>query len=221
MRKSGNHVRITAQLIKVVNDRHLWSETFDRELTDIFAIQQDIANAIVDALRAQLGGAQSVAAVSVHADTENLEAYQHYLKARELFIARKDLPESIRLFEQVTTRGPRLRARLGGPGCRVFRRGELGHHGPRLHAISSEAAKRALELDRDTVNALGGRSAMTSGVCAGRLGPQQFSCWTVQSPPIREMPPRTCGAASTGSTWGSSSAPMPTSIAVWRSNPAT
>ena len=106
VRKSGNHVRITAQLIDAVNDRHLWSETYDRELTDIFAIQGDIANAIVEALRGQLGGLQSVPAVRARADTENLEAYQLYLKARELFIARKDLPESIRLFEQVTQMDP-------------------------------------------------------------------------------------------------------------------
>ena len=58
VRKAGNHVRITAQLIDAVNDRHLWSETYDRELTDIFAIQEEIANAIVDALRGQLGTAK-------------------------------------------------------------------------------------------------------------------------------------------------------------------
>ena len=48
VRKAGNHVRITAQLIDAVNDRHLWSDTYDRELTDIFAIQEEIANSIVD-----------------------------------------------------------------------------------------------------------------------------------------------------------------------------
>ena len=51
MRKAGDKVRITAQLIDAVHDRHLWSETYDRELTDIFAIQDEIANAIVNALR--------------------------------------------------------------------------------------------------------------------------------------------------------------------------
>ena len=55
VRKSGNHVRITAQLINAADDRHLWSETFDRELTDIFAIQDEIANAVVVALRETLG----------------------------------------------------------------------------------------------------------------------------------------------------------------------
>ena len=147
VRKSGNHVRITAQLIDAVNDRHLWSETYDRELTDIFAIQGDIANAIVDALRGQLGGAQSVPAVSVHADTENLEAYQLYLKARELFIARKDLPESIRLFEQVTQMDPKFARGWEGLAAVCSVAVSWGITDRDYEAISNEAAKRALELD--------------------------------------------------------------------------
>ena len=55
VRKAGKRVRITAQLIDVSSDRHLWSETFDRELTDIFAIQDEIAQAIVSALQQELG----------------------------------------------------------------------------------------------------------------------------------------------------------------------
>jgi adenylate cyclase len=58
VRKSGNRVRITAQLIDAVEDRHLWSETYDRELTDIFEIQDEIANAIVAALRGTLGSGE-------------------------------------------------------------------------------------------------------------------------------------------------------------------
>lgn len=101
VRKSGNRVRITAQLIDAVNDRHLWSETYDRELTDIFAIQDEIANAIVAALRGTLGSGAAGRAVTVQADTDSLDAYQLYLKARELFINREQLDESVRLFEQV------------------------------------------------------------------------------------------------------------------------
>ncbi len=55
VRKAGNRVRITAQLIDTRNDRHLWSETYDRDLVDIFAIQDEIATAIVSALKNQLG----------------------------------------------------------------------------------------------------------------------------------------------------------------------
>ena len=106
VRKSGNRVRITAQLIDAVNDRHLWSETYDRELTDIFAIQDEIANAIVAALRGTLGSGAAGRAVTVQADTDNLDAYQRYLKARELFINREQLDESVRLFEQVVALDP-------------------------------------------------------------------------------------------------------------------
>jgi TolB-like protein/Tfp pilus assembly protein PilF len=104
VRRAGNRVRITAQLIDADSDRHLWSETYDRELDDIFAIQDEIAKAIVAALRETLG--DTAAPVSVRADTENLDAYQLYLKARELFVTRTKLDESVRLFERAVELDP-------------------------------------------------------------------------------------------------------------------
>jgi len=74
MRKDGDHIRITAQFIEAATDRHLWSENFDRNLEDIFAIQDEIASAIVDALVNELGLADSARAVSVVPATENLDA---------------------------------------------------------------------------------------------------------------------------------------------------
>jgi len=147
VRKAGNHVRITAQLIDAVDDRHLWSETYDRELTDIFAIQEEIANSIVDALRGQLGTAQAVAAVTVRADTANVEAYQLYLKARELFIARKDLSESIRLLEQATQMDPQFARgwELLAAVCSVAP--SWGVRDRDYYAMAPVAARRALELD--------------------------------------------------------------------------
>jgi adenylate cyclase len=106
VRKAGNRVRITAQLIDAVNDRHLWSETYDRELTDIFQIQDEIANAIVQALRGTLGTDRAERVVTVRADTDNLDAYELYLKARQLFLARSELPESVRLFERAVALDP-------------------------------------------------------------------------------------------------------------------
>jgi TolB-like protein len=147
VRKSGNQVRITAQLIDAVHDRHLWSATYDRELTDIFAIQEEIANAIVDALHDQLGVMPSSAAVTVKADTENLEAYQVYLKARELFIARRDLPESIRLFEQVTQMDPNFARGWEGLAAVASVAPSWGIRDRDYRSISFRAARRALELD--------------------------------------------------------------------------
>ena len=85
VRKSGDRVRITAQLIDAINDKHLFSETYDRDLSDIFAIQAEIANSVVNALRGVLGKESQIGLAKVRADTDNLEAYDLYLKARELF----------------------------------------------------------------------------------------------------------------------------------------
>ena len=147
VRKSGNRVRITAQLIDAVDDRHLWSETYDRELTDIFAIQGEIANAIVTALRGTLGAAGPAATVTVAADTDNLRAYELYLKARELFIARTELPESLRLFEQVVEMDPKFARGWEGLAaiCSVVE--SWGMRDRDYTAMAKVAAERALALD--------------------------------------------------------------------------
>ena len=106
VRKAGNRLRITAQLIDTSNDRHLWSESYDRDLTDIFAIQEEIANAIVSALKTELGLALNQASLSVTAATGNMNAYDFYLQARELFLARKNLETSIQLFEKAIELDP-------------------------------------------------------------------------------------------------------------------
>ncbi len=83
VRKAGNRVRITAQLIDAVQGHHLWSQIYDRELTDIFAIQEEISRSITDALKIRLGARTSEALATPA--TENLEAYNHYLQARHFW----------------------------------------------------------------------------------------------------------------------------------------
>ena len=147
VRKSGNRVRITAQLIDAGQDRHLWSETYDRELTDIFLIQDEIANAIVGALRGKLGGGQGASAVTVRADTENLQAYELYLKARELFIARRDLPESVRLFERSVELDPQFARGWEGLASVAAVMNSWGFEDRDYVAVTRSAAERALQLD--------------------------------------------------------------------------
>jgi adenylate cyclase len=148
VRKSGNRVRITAQLIETSNDRHLWSETFDRELVDIFVIQDEIANAIVSALMDELG--VGLKAITVKTATENLDAYQLYLKARGLFLARQDLATSIELFEQAIQLDPGFARAWEGLAAVQWVAGDwllgdgIDHLTPSL-----EAAEQALELDPD------------------------------------------------------------------------
>ena len=77
VRKSGDRVRITAQLVDVSDGAHIWSETYDRTLTDIFAVQDDVAAAIIDALQIHVGTTPTRGR-----PTENTEAYALFLKAR-------------------------------------------------------------------------------------------------------------------------------------------
>ncbi len=78
VRRAGNRIRVTAQLIQVADESQLWSERYDRELTDVFAIQDEIAQAIVEKLRVKLGGKSGQPLVKRY--TENLEAHSLYLK---------------------------------------------------------------------------------------------------------------------------------------------
>lgn len=79
VRKSGDKMRITAQLVRTSDSTHLWSDSYDRPLDDIFAVQDEIANAIVQALQIQLAGGELSRRKG---GTQNLEAYQLFLKAR-------------------------------------------------------------------------------------------------------------------------------------------
>jgi TolB-like protein/class 3 adenylate cyclase/Tfp pilus assembly protein PilF len=78
VQKSGDAVRVNVQLIKAANDSHLWADTFDRKLTDIFSVESEVAKAIADQLRAKLTGQEEqVIAAKL---TENVEAYDAYLR---------------------------------------------------------------------------------------------------------------------------------------------
>ena len=83
VRKSGDRIRVTAQLIEVNTDTHLWSETYTRQLDDIFAVQDEIANAIVNALRITLVGEDQT--IIQNRSTTNVDAYNKYLLGRHLW----------------------------------------------------------------------------------------------------------------------------------------
>src|SRR5947208_10829919 len=77
VQKSGDSVRVNVQLIKAANDSHLWADTFDRKLTDIFLVETEVARAIADQLRAHLSGREEQ--VIAAKPTDNVEAYDAYL----------------------------------------------------------------------------------------------------------------------------------------------
>jgi len=148
VRKSGNRVRITAQLINTSDDRHLWSDTFDRELTDIFAIQDEIANAIVNALKNELN--IGLDTVKVESATDNLDAYDLYLKARGLFIARQNLDVANQLFTQATQLDPGFALAWEGLAASQWVSASwLEGDGIDHVQLSISAAERALALDTE------------------------------------------------------------------------
>jgi serine/threonine-protein kinase len=104
VRKIGNRIRIAAQLVSVENGYQLWSETYDRQLEDVFAVQDEISRSIVEALKVQLvgDGAQVVA------PTKNLEAYTTYLKGRYHFnkFSEQSLRKALDLFQHALLQDP-------------------------------------------------------------------------------------------------------------------
>ena len=105
IRKANNRVRITAQLVKANDGFHLWSETYDRDLTDIFAIQDEIARAITKALAVELNlndEQQGLATTS----TNNMKAYDHYLEAKGLIARRLDFERAINLLNEAIQLDP-------------------------------------------------------------------------------------------------------------------
>jgi len=110
VRKAGNTVRITAQLIDVRTDRHLWSESYDRELDDIFEIQDEISGHIVRALKVALGAGKQETMAHAQKPTENLEAYEQYLRGRYFWQRRGEdnIRHAIDLFERATALDPQF-----------------------------------------------------------------------------------------------------------------
>ena len=97
IRRVGNRVRITAQLIDANNGAHLWADRYDRDLTDIFAVQDDVTRRIVDALKVTLSPAEN--ARLADSGTPNIDAYDYYLRGRELLALN---PKNRERFEQST-----------------------------------------------------------------------------------------------------------------------
>jgi TolB-like protein len=105
VRKMGNRLRITAQLVNVADGYHLWSERYDREMEDVFAIQDDISQSIVKALRVILSEDEKKAIEK--ARTENVKAYEYYLRGRQFFeIRRKSLEFARQMFKRAIDTDP-------------------------------------------------------------------------------------------------------------------
>lgn len=148
VRRDSDQIRVTAQLIQASDGFHLWSETYDRQLDNIFEIQDDIAGKIVQALRTELG-VSPVVELSHERPTDDLEAYQLFLQARYLFYQRTEtsLLRSVELYEEALARDPDFAEAWVGLAmtCVVL----PGYAIPEFDAMerAASAAQRGLELD--------------------------------------------------------------------------
>src|SRR5512132_2922214 len=112
VRRVGNRVRVNAQLINAQTDAHIWADTFDRELTNLFALQSELAERITAALRANLS-ARERASIRIH-PTSDLAAYELFLRARELFRwsgvgdPLENGVKALRLIDQAVARDPQF-----------------------------------------------------------------------------------------------------------------
>ena len=147
VRMAGQQVRITAQLIEVESQGHLWSENFDRELTDIFQIQTDVALAIGDALSAQLSSGERLSIETPV--TDDIRAYQLYLKQGRVPVARNR--EAIELLERALELDPgfaEARARLSWRHTWAFRMTGDPSEAELAKVIALEALKQDPQLPR-------------------------------------------------------------------------
>src|SRR3954452_14629217 len=106
VRRDGEQVRITAQLLRVADGFHIWSETYDRKLESVFALQDEIARRIGAALKLSLG----VSAPTAARAPIDPQAYDEYLKGRALLRQRLDLPAAIAHFQKAVTKAPEFAA---------------------------------------------------------------------------------------------------------------
>jgi TolB-like protein/tetratricopeptide (TPR) repeat protein len=146
VRKAGNRIRVTAQLVKASDGYHLWSQRFDREMTDVFAIQDEISQVIVEKLRVRLAADRPL----VKRHTENVEAYNLYLKARyQLFrFTPEGLAKSKEYYEQAIALDPNYA--LAWHGLAGFHNllGLFGQMPPKAaNAQADQATRKALQLD--------------------------------------------------------------------------
>jgi serine/threonine-protein kinase len=148
VRKVGNRLRITAQLINTADGYHLWSERYDRVLDDVFAIQDEITLAIVDKLKPKLLRDERAALVKRH--TDDFDAYNLYLKGRFYWNKRNEaaLRRSISYFEEAIAADPAYAKAYAGLAGSYMMIGFYGHQtGPEVYPKAEAAVKKALELD--------------------------------------------------------------------------
>ena len=154
VQKANDRVRVTVQLINAADDAHLWAETYDRNLTDIFAVESEIAKMIADTLRAKLTGPEQHA-IAIR-PTENTEAYQLYLKGRYFWNQRTaaDFKTAIGYFQQAIDKDSGFAlAHAGLADTYVLMPGYAASSPKESLPKAKVAAQKALDLDNTLAEA--------------------------------------------------------------------
>jgi len=154
VQRTGDQVRVNVQLIKGATDTHLWAETFDRHLTDIFAVESEIAKTIAETLRAKLSGSEQNAIAAK--PTENTEAYQLYLRGRFFWNKRtgQNLNKAADYFTQAIAADPNYALAYVGLADAYVLMPFYGAGAPQdSFPKAKAAAEKALELDNSLAEA--------------------------------------------------------------------
>ena len=154
VQRSADQVRVNVQLIEAATDAHLWADTFDRKVTDVFAVESEIAKAVADTLQAKLSGAEQSAIAA--RPTENSEAHELYLRGRYFFGKRgaDNLKRAIDYFNQAIAKDPNYAPAYAGIADSYAILSESPHES-RADALNKArvAAEKALALDNKLAEA--------------------------------------------------------------------
>src|SRR4030095_7645431 len=169
--KAGNRLRISAQLIQASDGNHLWSDTYDREMQDIFAVRSEVAQQVVQALQVKLG-VEATRALA-QKPTENLKAFQYYMQGRVYAQrrTREDLLEAVRYCEKAIGEDRNYALAYAGLAEAYGTLGVYGYIAPiEGRRKAEEGARKALALDENLAEA-----HATLGQASVQFAPSNFS----------------------------------------------
>lgn len=162
VRKAGNHLRVTAQLFNVADGYHLWSESYDREMKDVFVIQDEIAENVVNALQVVLSDAEKRAIQKV--PTTDVEAYDYYLRGRKFFyqFRKRSLQHARQMFARAIESDPEYALAYAGVADSCSFLYMYFDSSKANLAQAGEASRTALQLDPELAEAHAARGLALS-----------------------------------------------------------
>jgi hypothetical protein len=165
-------VRVNVQLIKAANDSHLWADTFDRKLTDIFAVESEVAKAVAGQLQAKLTGQEEQAIATK--PTDNTEAYDAYLRGRAFAggspFDKSNVERTIQSYQEAVKLDPRFILAWAYLSCAQSQSYWTGHD-PSRRSSWQPRCRRRFALDPNLlVPHLASATAITGSAITGRWG---------------------------------------------------